>query len=189
MPEEIETLINQAAGSPDSGESQEQAPQTFDADYVAKLRAEAAKYRNEAKTAKAQLSELQPLADKAKQQEETSASDAERLARQLAEMQQQVKTAQEAATRAAAERQLVTLAVKAGVPADILPFLDVTKFDLDDEETTLATLEKLRPSAAPPTGGQPSNPARKTAPGGPVFDTDTLKAFIAGGNKSSIFGG
>lgn len=189
MPDEIETLITQAAGSPDSDAGQGQAPQTFDADYVAKLRAESAKYRNELKAVRAQLGELAPLAEKAKQQETTSASEAEKLAQKLAELQQQVKTAQEAAARAAAERQLMALAVKAGVPADILPYLDVTKFDLDDEETALATLEKLKPSTAPPAGGKQANPARQQTAGGPVFDQETLKAFIAGGNRPTIFGG
>ena len=61
---------------------QEEAPTTFDADYVAKLRQEAAKYRTEAKSMKAAADELAKI--KAAQQ-----TEAERLAeaRTLAEQQ------------------------------------------------------------------------------------------------------
>ncbi len=183
MPDETLTTPVDPAG----GVSQEQAPETFDAEYVAKLRAEAAKYRTEAKTAKSQLSQLQPLADKAKQLEEANQSEAEKLAQKLAEMQTKLDVAQAAAERATAVQKLTTLAAKAGVSSDILPFLDVSKFDLDNETETLATLAKLKTTAAATNGGSPSNPSRNAESNGQLSPADWYKQTT--GRTSSIFGG
>lgn len=171
-----------------AGDGQEPTPEAkpFDADYVEKLRAEAAKYRNEAKAAKSQLSQLQPLAEKAKQLEEANQSEAEKLAQKLAEMQTKLDAAQAAAERATAVQKLTTLAAKAGVSSDILPFLDVSKFDLDNEVETLATLAKLKTTAAT-NGGSPSNPGRNAESNGQLSPADWYKQTT--GRTSSIFGG
>jgi multidrug efflux pump subunit AcrA (membrane-fusion protein) len=176
-------------GQEPTGEGQEPTPaedKAFDAKYVEGLRAEAARYRNEAKAAKSQLSELQPLAEKARQLEDANKSEAEKLAQKLADMQAQLNAAQADAARAAAERKLTTLAVKAGVSGDILPFLDVSKFDLENEETTLATLAKLK-TPTPANGGGPSNPGRSADSNGQLSPADWYKQ--ATGKTPSIFGG
>ena len=173
-------------GQEPDGAAQDTAPQTFDADYVAKLRAEAAKYRNDAKAAKAQLNELQPLAEKAKLLEDANKSETEKLAQRVAEMHRELEAAQAAATKAAQAQRLTTLAAKAGVPADILPFLDVTRFDLDNEEETLAVLAKLKPTNQP-TGGAASNPARTGESNGQITPAEWYQQRM--GKSPSIFGG
>lgn len=95
----------------DSGESQPQEGsaaevKTFDAEYVAKLRKETAKYRTEAKAnadAAARLAEI----------EEASKTAEQKAAERLAEMEAQTKALEAKATRA-------EIASETGIPADIL---------------------------------------------------------------------
>jgi len=79
---------------------------TFDAEYVDKLRKEAAKYRTEAK-AKADA------AAKLAQIEEASKTAEQKAAERLAEMEAQTKALEAKATRA-------EIASESGIPADIL---------------------------------------------------------------------
>ena len=172
-------------GQTPGGDGQTPEPQTSDADYIASLREESKKYRLRAKEAEAQLGELRPLAEKAKQLEDAQKSEAEKLAQRMADMQRELEAAQTAATRAAQAQRLTTLAAKAGVPPDILPLLDVSRFDLEDEEATLALLAKLKPTNQP-SGGAASNPARRSDNGQP-----TPAEWFANrtGQSPLIFGG
>ena len=61
-------------------------PIAFDADYVQKLRQEAAKYRTEAKANHAKLQELEPLAKKAQELEDAAKSDLEKLTEKFNEI-------------------------------------------------------------------------------------------------------
>lgn len=104
-----EPQMPQATDAPDvqaepSAEPTQQ--QTFDAAYVAKIRAEAAKYRNEAKEgreAKARLAEI----------EDAQKSEAERLQARLEAAEQRAAAAEQARLRA-------EIAQTKGVPADLL---------------------------------------------------------------------
>ena len=175
------TTTDQESG----GAGQEPAAKTFDADYVSGIRAEAAKYRTDAKALELRLAELEPLAQKAQKLEEASQSETEKLATKMAEMTTQLNAAQAAAKQAVQAQTLTTLAVKAGVPAELLPFLDVSKFDLEDEEATLATLQALGKTTIP-SGGAASNPARNSSNGEP---TPAEWYENATGKSPSIFGG
>lgn len=142
----------QTGPAPDAG-------QTFDADYVAKLRQEAANYRTQLKDYKTQVAELSPLAQKAKELEEAQKTEAEKLAEKIATMQNELEAQKQAAAVAQKTSALTVLAVQAGVPAEVVPLLDVSKFDLENTEATLEALKALAPAQSA-RGGNPSNPAR-----------------------------
>ena len=154
---------------------------TFTADYVATLRAENAKHRTNASTYKKQLAEVQPLAEKYQQQEEAQKTEIQKALDELTDMRLQLDAANVAVDLANKQQVLLAMASKAGVNADVLPLLNVSAFDLDDEAKTLEALKVLaRPGNS---GGSVSNPGR-----GPQIESDEDKRNrIFGGGASSIF--
>lgn len=110
-------------------------PQTFDADYVAKLRKEAASYRSKVK-------ELQPLAEKARELEESQKSEVEKAAQRAAEAE---------ARAAAYERQITRdrIARDKGL-AEFAEFLTG-----DTEEDIAAAAERLAALIPPRPPGRP----------------------------------
>ena len=166
---------------PTNDDAPQDGEQTFTADYVATLRAENAKHRTNASTLKKQLAEVQPLAEKFQQQEEAQKSEVQKALDELASMQLQLETANAAVDLADKQQVLLALASKAGVNADVLPFLNVAAFDLDDEAKTLEALKVLaRPGNS---SGGASNPGR-----GPQTESDeNRRTRIFGGGDSSIF--
>lgn len=133
----------QQATEPDAPEEQPQEggepePDTFDAEYVAKLRKEAAKYRTEAK---ANAEAAQKLAEI----EEANKSEQQKQAERLAELEQE-------AAQARAEALRFKIASKFGVSdedADL--FLTGT-----DEETLTKQAERL--AARSEDAGKPRTP-------------------------------
>ena len=92
---------------PQEGVEQPKAePKTFDADYVKKLRDEAAKYRTEAKANAEAARKLAEI-------EEANQTEAEKQAKRLAEAEARAKQLEVKANRA-------EVASAVGVPADIL---------------------------------------------------------------------
>jgi len=89
-----------------AGTEQQPEAKTFDADYVEKLRKEAARYRTEAK---ANADAAKKLADIEEAQKTAEQKAAERLAE-----------AERKAAEAEAKMALATVAGESGVPADIL---------------------------------------------------------------------
>lgn len=89
-----ENTEQQAAETPPEGTEQQVTDETktFDADYVAKLRQEAAKYRNEAK---ANAEAAKRLAD----YEDAQKSEAQKAAERIANLEQQAAAAQRDALR------------------------------------------------------------------------------------------
>lgn len=107
-------------------------PIAFDADYVQKLRQEAAKYRTEAKANHARLQELEPLAKKARELEDAAKSDLEKLTEKF----------NEANARAAAlesEKNRLAVIAKHGIPEE---FQDLVQGS--DAESLSASAEKVR---------------------------------------------
>lgn len=95
------------AEQPQEGAEQPQGDaETFDADYVKKLRQEAAKYRTEAKANAEAAKKLAAL-------EEANQTEAEKQAARLAEAEERAKALEVKATRA-------DVAIETGVPADLL---------------------------------------------------------------------
>lgn len=156
---------------------------------IQQLRAEAAKWRTQYRDASGKLKELEPVAQKYAEIEAAQKTQEQKLAEQLAELQGQVVAAQAAAQRADAERKLALLATKAGVPPAALPYLDATKFDLDDEAAALEALAVLAASnktTAPHVGA--TNPARSGANGVPD-PAEWYKQMLAGGSTIFDLGG
>ena len=158
-PDETVTVVDQEPTQ------EPQTPQVGDSgndNEIAKLRAEAAKWRTQYRDAQKQVKEYQPLAAKYSELEIANQSEAEKMAARLTELEGQLSQAQANATRADNERKLMALAAKAGVSAKTLEYLDVSKFDLDDEEATVLALSALVP-VRQTNSGTSSNPARTNA--------------------------
>jgi len=100
---------------------------------------------------------------------------------ELASMKSQLEAANTAVDLANKQQTLLAMASKAGVNADVLPLLNVSAFDLDDEATTLEALKVLaRPGSS---GGGVSNPGK-----GPQIESgENRRNRIFGGGASSIF--
>lgn len=88
-------------------QASDQQQDTFDRAYVEKLRKEAAKYRNQAK-------ELEPLAQKMRELEESKKTDLEKAHERIAELEADAAEAKTQAVRA-------KVAAANGVPVDLLP--------------------------------------------------------------------
>jgi hypothetical protein len=136
-------------------EGTEGEPDTFDADYVAKLRKEAAKYRTEAKANAEAAKRLAEL-------EDANKTEQERLTERLAELEREATTARSEALR-------FKIASKYGVSEeDAELFLTGT-----DEETLQRQAERLaarnedagkpRPPKPDPNQGRQSGGAASTA--------------------------
>lgn len=89
------------------GANSEDTQDTFDRAYVEKLRAENAKYRNKAK-------ELEPLAQKMRELEESKKTDLERAHERIAELEAAAKASELEVLRS-------KVAAASGVPAELLP--------------------------------------------------------------------
>lgn len=151
----------------DAGGGQSPSGQEPGRDYeaeIADLRKENAKWRTDFREAQKQLKDLQPLAEKAQQLEDANKSEVEKLAAKMADLERQANQYQAQAAQAEKVAKLTALGARAGVPADMLQFLDASKFDLDDEERALEALSALAPKGTA-NAGKPSNPARGGAKG------------------------
>ncbi len=142
---------------PASVDGAQDAPKTFDEAYVKQLRAEAAKYRTEAKA----------LADK------VSAYDAERMT-EAEKLQAQAKAAQEAAEAARAdlrqakvETEIARSAAKLGIDVDLARRLADIAWEGDNptgvESSINAALAKWPHLKPQPVMAGATNPARARA--------------------------
>jgi hypothetical protein len=150
-----------AEQQPQEGTEQPES-KTFDADYVKKLRDEAAKYRTEAK----------PNAEAAKRLaaiEEANQSEAEKQAKRLAEAEDRAKALEVKALRAEAASEY-------GVPADILAGPeDVTPeaFKAFAERVIAYAEQGSKPRSPRPDPNQGRPPA-----GGPKSTADSFADFF-----------
>jgi septal ring factor EnvC (AmiA/AmiB activator) len=174
---------------PQAGDAQGQEPSAQDGKTASELeraRKEAAKYRTERNELKARLDAAEPVLARIQEQENAQKTEAQKLGEQLAALQQQLADQSAAAQRAQRETALTRLAAMANVDLDILPLLDVSKIDLDDEAKALETLgkfaatRKAATAASDPGRGKPSQPSN-----------DELRHTYFGGGRSrpTIFGG
>lgn len=100
------TNATETVEQPQEGAEQSSEAKTFDADYVKKLRDEAAKYRTEAKANAEAAKKLAEI-------EEANSTEAEKQAKRLAEAEERAKALEVKAARA-------EVASETGIPADIL---------------------------------------------------------------------
>ena len=151
------------APEPQEGGS-EPEPETFDADYVAKLRKEAAKYRTEAKANADAAKKLAEI-------EEANKSEQQKQAERLAELERE-------ASQARAEALRFKIASKFGVSdedADL--FLTGT-----DEETLTKQAERLaarNEDAGKPRAPKP-DPNQGRRSGGSASTADQFAAAVGG---------
>lgn len=143
--------------TPDTAPEAAQEPTTFDADYVSKLRAEAAKYRKEAKAnadAAARLAQI----------EESQKTEAQRAAEALA-------AAQREAEQARAEALRLKVGVAHGLPPELVSRLQgSTEEELAADAANLLPLIKpatpspaTAPQPAPVSGTVPPNEQQPTS--------------------------
>lgn len=155
------------------------------ASELLKLKDEAAKRRIEAKQLREQLAALQPLAEEAQRLKEAQMSEQDKLAKQLQTLQAQLAQEKAAAAQAMKEKTFLALATKAQIPAEMVPFLNLGAFDLEDEATALEQMGKVSallkaavPAISPTNGMRQSgqNPEQE------------LRQFLFG-QRPTIFGG
>jgi len=156
MSEEATTEQTEAAEQPPAGS--EQAPETFDAEYVAKLRKEAAKYRTDAKAAAA---ELEKVRTSSMSESEKAVAEAESRGRSAAASDFGKRLAKTEFDAIAGRRN------PDFDTASALEWVDLSRFVGEDGEPDTkaikAAVERLVPA---PAGGTPSfdGGARTTAP-------------------------
>lgn len=135
--------MEEPTNAPDAAQEAQDAaaePQTFDADYVKALRAEAAKYRTEAKANADAAAKLREIEDAQK-------SEAQRAQEALAAAQRDAETARLEALR-------YRVGVSAGLPPEAISRLQgATEDEIAADAAKLADL--LKP-AAPPVAGKPA---------------------------------
>lgn len=151
---------------------------------LARARQEAAARRVELKELKAQMAELAPKAKQFDELNEAQKSESEKLAAQVAQLQAELEAQQRQTALAQARSKLLGMATKAGVSSDLVDLLDLSKFDLDDEEATAKRLATLAGPAQAQTAKH-VNPGRTN--GAPT--DDEMRTQIFGAKSSSIFGG
>lgn len=143
---------------------QEPAAEQFDAEYVRKLRAEAAEYRKR----------LRELEQKAQEQENAKLSETERLQKRLAELEREQAAYQRERQERTLKYETMLAASKLGIvdPEAAYKLLDLTRIEFDEDgtprniEAALKELLKAKPYlAAQPAAisGSPTNPARTGA--------------------------
>lgn len=159
--------------------AQEPEPQTgegqqFDAEYVRKLRAEAADYRKR----------LRELESKVKADEEAKMTEQERLQKRLAELERQNTEYQQSIQARTLEYEVKLHAARLGVvdPEAAYRLLDLKEVEFDEDgkptnvERTLKALIAAKPYL---TGGggqvSPTNPAQGKIGGQQIFTAAQLK--------------
>ncbi len=143
---------------------QEPAAEQFDAEYVRKLRAEAAEYRKR----------LRELEQKAQEQENAKLSETERLQKRLAELEREQAAYQRERQERTLKYETMLAASRLGIvdPDAAYKLLDLAGIEFDEDgtprniEAALKELLKAKPYlAAQPAAisGSPTNPARTGA--------------------------
>lgn len=144
--------------TPQAGETQGQEPESFDAEYVRKLRAEAAEYRKR----------LRELEAAVKKQEEAKLSETERLQQRLAELEKEQAEWQRERQERTLKYEVMLAAGKLGIvdAEAAYKLLDLSAIEFDEDgnptniEKALRDLIAKRPYLAGAAGGSPTNPAR-----------------------------
>ena len=170
-----QTTDEQASTAPDKTASE-----------LERARKDAAKYRTELRDLQSKWKEAEPVLADYQKQQDAQKSETQKLADAIADAQRKAAESQAAAERAQRELAVTRLATKAGVDLDLVPYLDLSKLDLDDESKAMEILGKL--ASARQQASSASNPGRNGATG--ESDGDLRKLYFGGGrNAPSIFGG
>lgn len=155
--------------------------QSFDAEYVRKLRDEAAKYRRQLRETQDRVKNLEPKATEFDKLQDAAKTETERMSEQLATLQAKVAEAETNAQRAQAQARVVRLATKAGIDPDVAQMLDVSQFAQLEDDDAVKLLAKLAPTRA---AGSVSNAGRT----GASASEDLRAWWESRGGKTTIFG-
>lgn len=148
---------------PGNAGAQGQEPEQFDAEYVKRLRAEAAEYRKR----------LRELESRVRADEEAKLSETERLQKHLAELEREQALYQRERQERTLKYETMLAANRLGIvdPEVAYRLVDLSRVEFDDDgrpanlETILRELLKAKPylSAAIPNVAptNPANPARQ----------------------------
>ena len=178
MSDEITTqVVNEGATQTVAQQSDTQAVEEqehFDADYVRKLRAEAAEYRKR----------LRELESKVKADEEAKLTEQEKLQRRLAELERKEAEYQQALQARTLEYEVKLQASRLGIvdPEAAFRLLDLAQIEFDDDGKP-ANLEKIlkelvgkKPYLVVSSGmPSPTNPAQGRISGQQVFTRSQLR--------------
>ncbi len=142
----------------DSAGTQGQEPERFDADYVKRLRSEAADYRKK----------LRELEQVVKQHETEKLSETEKLQQRLAELEREQATYQTERQERTVRYEVLLAANKLGVidPDAAYKLLDTAAIEFDEDgrpkniEQALRALITARPYLAGQSNANPTNPPR-----------------------------
>ena len=168
-----------AGAQPGQEPAAEQYDTSYGAEYVRKLRAEAAEYRKR----------LRELEQTVKQHEEAKLSESERLQKRLAELEREQAAYQRERQERTLKYETMLAASKLGIvdPEAAYKLLDLTRIEFDEDgtprniEAALKELLKAKPYlAAQPTSGSPTNPARTA---GAANDAFTAALYRGAGLK------
>ncbi len=132
------------------GEGQEPEPKTYDADYVRKLRAEAAKYRKERNEFEKRLKELE---EAEKQRERAKLDEVERLKLERDEALARAQEAMTISQRRLMRSAVIAEAAKMGFldPTDAWRMIDENEITINDEgdvvgaDKAIKALAKAKP--------------------------------------------
>jgi flagellar biosynthesis GTPase FlhF len=138
--------------------AQGQEPERFDAEYVKKLRSEAAEYRRR----------LRELEQTVKQHEESKLSETEKLQKRLAELEREQANYQRERQERTLKYEVMLAASRMGIvdPEAAYKLLDLASIEFEEDgtpknvEKALRDLIAKRPYLASGAAGSPMNPAR-----------------------------
>jgi len=162
MEEEFKTQVVNESPAQDAGKQQSDAQDAeeehFDAEYVKKLRAEAAQYRTR----------LRELEQKVKAHEDEKLSEQEKLQKKLTELEREAAEKARALQERTTEYEVKLKAANLGIidPEAAWRLLDVAAVEFDDDgkpkniEPLLKELIKNKPYLAQNTQYATTNPAR-----------------------------
>lgn len=173
------------AGADEATGQEPAAPTDKTASELERARREAANYRTKLRELEAKWKEAEPVLTQFQQQQEAQKGDAQKALDHAADLERKLAEKEAAIVRAEREAAVTRLAVKAGLDLDLVPYLDLSKLDLDDEKAALEVLGKLTAARQP---GSASNPGR----GGPAPESDDERRsrLITGrGARTTMFGG
>ncbi|HOM83934.1 MAG TPA: phage scaffolding protein [Armatimonadota bacterium] len=166
-------------GSLQESEARGQEPESFDVEYVRKLRAEAAEYRKR----------LRELEAAVKKQEEAKLSETERLQQRLAELEREQAEWQRERQERTLKYEVMLAAGRLGIvdAEAAYKLLDLSTIEFDEDgnptniEKALRNLVSKRPYLVGGNTSSPTNPARSSQQPNTETEEQRRRRLMGGG--------
>lgn len=153
----------------------------YDAE-IAKLNKENAKWRTKLRETEAELKAIKPLAEKVREQEAAAQTDVEKAEARIRELEAKLQERERAIEVTNQKIRISSIASKAGLPAELVEWLDLSKFNFDDDDAELAKqLSQLAKVTKPNPSTGSANPGRGAG------ESDEEMRQILFGRRKSIF--